>query len=75
MAPEGESKLSSKPSWRGFVFFVQKSQKMAKKVLGNSVTEFSILEISGAKNPGIFCPLKNKILEFSHKKFLEFHEK
>ena len=48
---------------------------MAKKVLGNSVTEFSILELSGAKNPGIFCPLKKKILEFSRIFFLEFHEK
>ena len=47
---------------------------MAKKVLGNSVTEFSILELSGAKNPGIFCPLKKKILEFSRIFFLEFHE-
>ena len=47
---------------------------MAKKVLGNSVTEFSILELSGAKNPGIFCPLKKKILEFSRNFFLEFHE-
>merc|ERR1712098_193003 len=55
--------------------FTQKGQKMAKKTLGNSVTEFSILEKSGAKNPGIFCPLKKKILEFSQKKFLEFHEK
>ena len=48
---------------------------MAKKVLGNSVTEFSILELSGAKNPGIFCPLKKKILEFSRIFFLKFHEK
>ena len=37
---------------------------MAKKVLGNSVTEFSILELSGAKNPGIFCPLKKKSWNF-----------
>ena len=43
---------------------------MAKKVLGNSVTEFSILEISGAKNPGIFCPLKKKSWNFLKKKFL-----
>ena len=48
---------------------------MAKKVLENSVTEFSILEISGAKNPGIFCPLKKKILEFSQKKFLNSMKK
>ena len=43
---------------------------MAKKVLGNSVTEFSILEISGAKNPGIFCPLKKKSWNFLKKIFL-----
>ena len=70
MAPKGESKLSSKLSWQGFVLFCQKSQKMAKKVLGNSVTEFSILEISGAKNPGNFCPLKKKSWNFLKKNFL-----
>ncbi len=37
---------------------------MAKKVLRNSVTEFSILELSGAKIPGIFCPLKKKSWNF-----------
>ena len=54
--------------------FCPKKPINGKKVLGNSVTEFSILELSGAKNPGIFCPLKKKILEFSWIFFLEFHE-
>ena len=36
-------------------------------VLENSVREFSLLELSWVKNPGIFCPVQNKILEFSPK--------
>ena len=38
-------------------------------VLENSVREFSLLELSWFKNPGIFCPVQNKILEFSPKFF------
>ena len=41
----------------------------------NSVIEFSFLELSDVKNPGIFCPAQNKNLEFSPKKILKFHEK
>ena len=61
MAPKGESKLSSKPSWRGFVFFVQKSQKSPGKFChwifnpGNKWSQKSWNFLpSKEKNPGIF---------------------
>ena len=34
-----------------------------------------VLELSWVKNPGIFCPDQNKILKFSPKKILKFHDK
>ena len=74
MAPFRDSGVRPKKG-RVLSLFCPKKPINGKKVLGNSVTEFSILELSGAKNPGIFCPLKKKSWNFLNFFFLEFHEK
>ena len=71
MAPKGESKLS----WWGFVLFCPKEPKNGQKSPGKFCHWIFNPGNKWSQKSWNFLPSKEKILEFSQKKFLEFHEK